>query len=293
MGALIKASDPTPMELRDGLWYKREDLFRGDYGVNGAKYRACRHLVSRAAEAGATRVISAASVLSPQSAMGSVVAREFGLACTVIVGGTTPEKAVRHQSIAIAADAGADITAIPVGYNPALQKAALEAAQEPGAWRLPYGITTPPEAPLEDVEAFLRVGAAQTMNLPEGIETLVLPFGSGNTAAAVLYGLHDFAPDSLREVVLMGIGPDRQQWLSDRLGAFGRGLAVPGIRVTHTSLHPSFATYGDRMPETLDGIVLHPTYEGKVARYLNLISPEFWERRDGTTCFWIVGGPLP
>lgn len=54
----------------------------------------------------------------------------------------------------------------------------------------------------------------------------------------------------------------------------------------------AYARYADRMPATEDGITMHPTYEGKVVRYLNEQAPEWWTRRDGTTCLWIVGGPL-
>jgi len=284
--------DLTPVQSLNGMWYKREDLYRGAYGVNGAKYRACQHLIGRAAKAGYACVVSAASVLSPQSAMAAVVSDEYGLMCHVIVGGTTPEKAVKHKSIQIARDAGALISSIPVGYNPALQSAAKKSAEQPGSWRLPYGITTPPDASPEEVEGFLQVGAAQTMNLPDGVKTLVLPFGSGNTAAGVLYGLHDFAPEQLERVILVGIGPDRQAWLRARLALVGRELVPAGVQLQHIPLHPGFATYGDRMPETLDGLALHPTYEGKVARYLNLVSPSWWTARDDTTLLWIVGGPL-
>jgi hypothetical protein len=283
--------DLTPVELHDGLWVKREDLYRGRFGVNGAKYRACQFLVDRAHDRGATQVVSAASVLSPQSAMAAVVAGEFGMSCRVIVGGTTPDKAVKHKSIGLAQAAGASIEAIPVGYNPALQSAARRAVEDDltgTSWRLPYGITTD-----DDVERFLQVGAPQTMNLPDEIETLVIPFGSGNTAAAVLYGLHDFRPANLRKVVLVGIGPDRVDWLNDRLASVGRDNVPPGVELVHISLHGWFASYGDRMPETLDGIVLHPTYEGKVVRFMNSAKPDYWTRRDGKTCFWIVGGPLP
>lgn len=276
----------SPVELRNGLWYKREDLLRDPVtGVNGAKYRACRFLISRAQAQGATHIVSAASVLSPQSAMAAVISDQLGLRCTVVVGGTTPEKAVKHKAIAIAAEAGAGIVSIAVGYNPALQSYAMRFADElEGGWRLPYGITTD-----EDVKAFLAVGAAQTMNLPDEIETLVIPFGSGNTAAGVLYGLRDFAPAALKRVVLVGIGPDRLEWLETRLS----GLLVPeGVELVHMSLHGWWASYGDKMPETLDGIVLHPTYEGKVARFLNSAEPNWWTRRDGTTCMWIVGGPI-
>lgn len=278
----------TPVELHQGIWLKREDLFRDPVsGVNGAKYRACRYLIGRARDNGAKHIVSAASVLSPQSAMASVIADQMGLRCTVIVGGTTPEKAVLHKAIRIAADHGAEITSIAVGYNPALQGAARKAAEEPGTWRLPYGITTD-----EDVEQFMRVGAPQTMNLPDQVRTLILPFGSGNTACGVLYGLHDFRPAALEQVVLVGIGPDRLEWATRRLESVGRSLVPPGVQVIHAQLHPWFATYGDKMPEVWDGIRLHPTYEGKVVRFLNSGQPDYWARRDGTTCLWIVGGPI-
>jgi 1-aminocyclopropane-1-carboxylate deaminase/D-cysteine desulfhydrase-like pyridoxal-dependent ACC family enzyme len=281
----------TPVQLRNGRHYKREDHHRLPAGVNGAKLRACQHLIGTAAARGATRVISAASVLSPQNAMAATVAAQHGLPCTVILGGTRPDTALRHPAVRTAADAGADIEYVPVGYNPYLQKAAHErTAATPGAYWLRYGITVAPDAPLADIAAFHAVGAEQVGNLPDDLETLVLPFGSGNTAAGVLVGLHRQAPARLRRVVLVGIGPDRRDWLTQRLDLLG---ARPRIPVEHLDLHGTgWASYGDKMPATEDGIVMHPTYEGKVVRYLNQTAPAWWTARDGTCCLWIVGGPL-
>jgi 1-aminocyclopropane-1-carboxylate deaminase/D-cysteine desulfhydrase-like pyridoxal-dependent ACC family enzyme len=285
-------SDLTPCELRGGLWWKREDLYRIEpYGVNGSKLRACQHLMSRAGD-DIYQVVSASSVLSPQAAMAGVVAEELGLECEIIVGATTPEKAMRHKSIAIAVAAGATVRSVPVAYNTYLQAQALEAALRPGVWRLPYGITTPADAPLEDVEAFLQVGGAQVANLPDEVETLVVPFGSANTACGVLYGLHDQLPRDLANIYLVEIGPSRRDWAIDRLESVGRTLDPGGVKVHWITLHDVWATYGDKMPETMEEIVFHPTYEGKMIRWLNLVQPEWWMRRDGTTCFWIVGGPI-
>jgi len=291
--------DLTPVENHDGLWVKREDLYQGAFGVNGAKYRACQYLIGRAVAHGATRIVSAASVLSPQSAMASVVAKEVGVQCHVIVGGTTPEKAIPvHKPMRIAQAAGATFSCIPVGYNPALQSAALHAVEDDlieTSWRLPYGISTPPDATQRDIELFLQVGAPQTANIPDEVETLVIPFGSGNTAAGVLYGLHDNRPRNLKRVVLIGIGPDRLQWVKDRLASLDwpLGLTPEGVELVHMQLHPWFSEYGDKMPGELDGITLHPTYEGKVVRFLDTAQPDWWTARDGKTCLWIVGGPLP
>lgn len=285
-------ADLTPVENRNGRLYKREDLFRFENGVNGSKLRACDHLISKAKERGATTVVSAASVLSPQSAMAATVARRHGLGSVTVVGGTTPDKAVRHQSIRMAEEEGSFLTSIKVGYNPALQSAGARiASQTPGGWQMPYGITTPRDASLEDVSEFVSVGARQVLNVPDEVETIVLPFGSGNTAMGVLAGLSLLHyPAALKRIVLMTIGPDRRQWLEQRLEMLN--MSAKGLPLEQIHLHPTFATYGDRMPETDDGIVFHPTYEGKVVRYLNGMEPEWW-RRDDKTLLWVVGGPLP
>lgn len=282
----------TPFELRAGRWYKREDKHTGPYGVNGAKLRACEHLISGAADRGARRVISAASVLSPQNAMAAVLAARYGMRCTVVLGGTSERTAFRHRSVQIARDAGAEFTYVKVGYNPALQSAASKlAAADPSAYWLRYGITPPPDATPKELESFHWTAGAQVENLPRGVRTLVIPFGSGNTGAGVLLGLSRFEPPGLSRIVLVCIGPDRQDWLSTRLEQLGVSAAPRWWETI--DLHGSgYATYGDRMPGTADGITLHPTYEGKVVRYLNETRPSWWTARDGSTALWIVGGPI-
>ena len=280
----------TPVESHEGLLLKREDRHALPSGVNGSKLRACQHLIGLGKAAGKTRVISAASVLSPQSAMAATVARSLDMACTVIIGGSKPATAARHRSIRIAMDQGADIRHVPVGYNPYLQARAREAAAaDPAAYWLQYGITTPPAATTAELRAFHEVGAGQVDNLPATVRTLVLPFGSGNTATGVLYGLARNAPPALERIILMGIGPDRQNWLTGRLAALD---IKPPVPTEHVALHPEFATYGDKMPATIGPVPMHPTYEGKIVRWAEQNRPDWWERRDNTTCLWVVGGPL-
>ena len=182
-------------------------------------------------------------------------------------------------------------TSSRVAYNPVIQRAGAKVAKDLGAWQLPYGITTPADATTEEVREFLEVGAAQTKYLPTAIRTLVIPFGSGNTAAGVLYGLVRYGAPYLHRVVLVGVGPDRTKWLWDRLGSVNVSTHSLGP-ITHIPLHGWYADYSDKMPETVDDVVMHPTYEGKVVRYLNQVQPDWWARRDGSTGLWIVGGPI-
>lgn len=110
----------TPVELRAGRWYKREDAHSLPCGVNGAKLRACQYLIGRGREAGATVVVSAASILSPQNAMAAAVAAQYGMQAHIIVGGTRPETAFRQPSMQIAAELGGDFRVHPGGVQPVL-----------------------------------------------------------------------------------------------------------------------------------------------------------------------------
>lgn len=285
----------SPVENYDGLWIKREDLYRYSNGANGSKLRAAEQLLKSAHDKGYRKVVTAAACVSPQHALVSSAAKKLGMTTTHFVGGTKWETLDRHSSVRIAMENGARFHILPVGYNPALVKAARQWAEEnPDTYWLHYGISAPPDASVDELLAFHRPSAYQTLNIPEEVRTIVVPFGSGNTGAGILHGLNVNQWDGT--VKLMGIGPDRRDWLRDRMVAIGsvwHDLKEFSFEIDYFALHPSFATYGDRMPETLHGIDLHPTYEGKVARFLNLVGPSWWLYPGDKTLLWIVGSAIP
>jgi len=296
----------TPVEEWGGVWFKRDDRFAplGIGGINGAKLRQCTWLVNRARLRGATGLISAASVKSPQLSMSAAVALHYGLPSIQVIGATTAAPAMRHENVAMAAWFGSRFAILPVAYNPNLQRGAERLkgeSEQAGYYWLPYGIGSGHgDEDDAEVEAFHAVGAAQAENIPPHIETIVLPFGSGNSAASVLYGIARRPPPALREVVLVGIGPSRRDWLEERLALlesvsgvetrrYGAGSAPGDFRLTHYDLHGTgWVRYQDEMPHKHAGLELHPTYEGKVFRYIAEARPELLSE---TSLFWIVGGP--
>lgn len=283
----------TPWEERNGRWYKREDLHRNKYGVNGAKYRAARYLMTQAVLDGYDTVVSAQSVLSPQSPIVATLAEEMGMECILVYGASNPTSVVRHRNVAIAVEAGAMVDTTPrVAYNPVIQPYAALLAEELGAWQMPYAISPAVDGSQKALQEFLEVGGRQALHIPEQVETLVIAFGSGNTTAGMLYGLSRFAEHRPKRVVLVGVGPDRTEWLWNRLDEAGAGEIRNQVEIVHIPLHGWFADYSDKMPETVDDIVMHPTYEGKVVRFLNDSDLSWWHDRDGSVGFWIVGGPL-
>lgn len=283
----------TPLQLRQGRWYKREDLLRFSNGVNG-KIRASLYLAELAAAQGATGLVYGGSVHAPALGRVASAAAYAGLSCRLVIG-SDPDKAIRHDTVRVAVEAGAELVRASVAYNPALQRRAGEIAAGSGGRivQVSYGVSTPEGWNPGQVRAFLEVDVPQVEHLTATpVETLILPFGSGNAAAAVIYGLATRGIGNVQLVVLVGVGPDRSQWLRKRLAYAGIDLGQLPVQIQHLPLHPQFAQYTDRMAETCDGINFHPTYEGKVVRYLNQEAPDWWMRRDDTTCLWIVGGPL-
>lgn len=283
----------TPVELRGGIHYKRDDLLAFSNGVSG-KVRTTLHLGELARANGAEALVYGGSVHAPALGRVASAAAYLGMDCYLVIGSEL-RTARRHATVQVCEAAGASFLKAPVAYNPALQKKAREvAAGSDGLiFQVPYGVSTEPDWTRPEVEEFLNQDLGQTDNLPDEVETLVVPFGSANAASGVMWSLASAPRPNLRRVVLMGIGPDKMPWFRTRLGNLGVRLEDMPFEIEHLPLHPHFAEYGDRMPETLDGIRFHPTYEGKMIRYLELVKPEWWTRRDGTTAFWIVGGPLP
>ena len=289
------AADPryqTPVELRGGIWYKREDAFRVG-NVNGQKLRAAFHLALEAKHSGYTRILSAASVISPQNPIAATVASSLGMESITVIGGTTPEKAAKgHDTIREAARVGTKFIPVKVGYNPYLQsQGALIAERDPQhTWQLNYGIS--PGFQHDDIERFAQLGVNQVANLPDTITDLILPFGSGNSSLSVLYGMHALRSNfpHLEAIHLMTVGPDKRAMLEDRLQLLiGDHDDLP---IVQHFIFPDFATYAQSMHESLSGIDFHPHYEGKVIRYLNERKPPYWLKRDGTVAFWIVGSEL-
>lgn len=288
--------DLTPVECPDGRWFKREDTF-APIGMGGPDGSKVRNLVWQASEylaaGGDGGILTAGSVHSPQIGRSALVARHYGLPCTVILGGTNATASMRHSNVAIAAICGASFRFTNPGYNPVLQKALrVLRAERPTWFAVTYGVGVPDDASDAEIERFHRLGAHQVQNLPEEIETLIVPAGSCNTVASVLYGLARFDRWPAR-VVLVGVGPSRMTWLQARLDAIERaaGLTIKRDIEFHDLHAMKFAAYAHRMGRSLDGIAFHPTYEGKVISYLEQNSDafaSFWNG-DGRTALWIVG----
>lgn len=278
--------DLTPVENHQGIWFKRDDMFAplGYGGPNGSKMRQLIWYMNKFRE-GKTHVLSGASIQSPQLLMSAIVGRHFGLPSRLVVY-SKPETLLRHPSPRISAGFGAHFEYVKGPYNPIIQRRVEELAR-PDSLVVHYGITVDHRTyDSETVRKFHEVGANQTRNIPDSVETLIFPAGSCNSICSLILGLSR-DPKNIRKVFAVQIGPDKREWLAARLKTMGVDIEKLPFQLMWYSLHDTgFASYSDHIKESFDGIDFHPVYEGKIIRYLK---QDGWINGNDKTLFWIVG----
>ena len=323
----------TPVEQINGTFFKREDKFAplGYGGINGSKLRQCIWLVNDYVNNSVDPIgiISGTSVKSPQLPMGSAVAEHYGLKSLHVIGATKPEIAHKHENVAMATWFGAEFYVNKkIAYNPVLQRKVKQIMSEDKEkskyFYLEYGITvdhTEPWNTKEKIERFHFVGSEQVKNIPEEVETLIIPAGSCNSCTSILYGISRFKPKNLKNVYLIGIGPNKIDFIEERLNIIEEVSDIPmkrfrryyhdsskkqekydnnlehfmeldkdddySFNLHHFDLHTTkYVDYQDEMPYNYGKVEFHPTYEGKVMTYVMEKMPELFGQK---TMFWIVG----
>ena len=228
----------TPVQLRAGVWMKRDDLFEVN-GVPGGKVRTCWRLAQ-----GAAGLVTAGSRSSPQVNIVAHVAQALGIPCRV----HTPTGELSPEVVA-ARDAGAEVVQHRAGYNTVIVKRARDDAAALGWTEIPFG--------MECAEAVAQT-RRQVANLPAEAQRLVMPVGSGMSLAGVLWGLADIG----RKLPVVGVvvGADPEKRLDE--------YAPPGWRDL-VQLVPSGSDYHQpAAATTFGGVDLDPHYEAKAVPFI-------------------------
>lgn len=297
MDLFKEAAKLTPIQKGKGCYYKRDDLFTpfDDSPINGSKLRMCIWLMNNLAR-DARRVVSAASVKSPQLPMVTRVGMAFGKEVHLFIGSSNMAKADRNPMVKLAMDYGAEMHQSKCGFNSALQHAG-KAFVEEGDFFLEYGISTTDEALWKE---FYTFGGSQTKNIPEDITKITITAGSCNSVLSVLVGLHNQGRLHDHVYNLIGVGPIKLKLVQERFEHI-TGEPLPmnlidyhniwisgdkGVTADITSGGLAF-TYDKRVKCTYDGIEFHPNYEAKMITWLQAQRPDLLD--DETNLIWIVG----
>jgi len=271
--------DLTPVEKIGDIWLKREDKFSPDGMYNGSKFRQLIWLFTRKSFPG---VVSGAVTGSPQLPMVAACAKHYGMKCVQFTGA--------RKNMALAGEKlGAETILVNPGYGPLLNKRAKDYAEAHGWLRIETNITV--TSSNIEIEAFHRLGSEQVRNLPDHMETLIIPAGSRNSAVSILYGLHRYPPKGLKKIILMHINRnlskhEKQMW--ERLEACG--VREVGYEIeTYDVFANGYTNYEKLMPFAYNGLKFHDRYEAKCWNYINDNPARFGRCLNEKTLFWIVG----
>ena len=277
----------TPWENHSGIWFKREDYFAplGYGGPNGSKMRQLIWYINHYHK-DKTHILTGASIQSPQLSMSAIVGKHYGLPSREVVY-SKPSTVLKHVNPKIAAGFGAKFDYASGPYNPIIQRRVADLTL-PGSLVVEYGITVPHDRyDVDTVRKFHEVGAHQIANTPAEVTNLIVPAGSCNSLCSVLLGLSR-NPHNISHLFTIGIGPNKADWLEERLKLMGVDTSKLPFEWKHHSLHDTgYSKYSDNFNgESFDGINFHPTYEAKMWRWLRENSPIVPNDQTG---FWIVG----
>lgn len=239
----------TPIEDRDGILVKRDDLYEVA-GQRGGKARSCAWMIADAKEKGYTRVVTAGSRHSPQVAIVAGIGRASGIEVTAFVpdGPSTPEIESAERN-------GADVKRVSPGHNTVIKARAKDWAGWNGDYHIPFGM---------ECEAAIQQTSHEAYSVPRGVRRIVVPVGSGMSLAGILYGTDVTVP-----VLGVMVGADPVKRL-DR-------WAPPwwSNRVTLVRSPLRYDQHGDT---EWRGISLDPIYESKCVPFL-----------EPGDLFWLVG----
>ena len=274
-----KAAEMTPIEEYNGVLYKRDDLFSPfpDEELNGGKVRQAINLIHHNLDLIKSeyhgRVATTCQKDSPQGMIVSRVAKAYNLGCFVGYGNISLKTLSENAFIQHIRKNNAQVESIiNQGFDNAITSR-LNKLQKAGTgnnfYIIKFGID------VEQNPVIVECIRDQVQNIPDNLDNLVIPTGSGITAGSILKGIKKYVKKIKTVYVVHISGQDRRKKINEITGG------VPYIYVKGTGF-----PYHRKVVRTVtDGFVLDEIYEAKVYDWIlhNL------DIRRGKTLFWVVG----
>lgn len=245
----------TPVEDYGGWWVKRDDLACGGFPGMPAGSKV-RQYGKMAAAAPGVPMLVGCSADSAMQIYVAAAAKQAGVPGVVF----TAKRKNRTAATTYALDMGATVHEVAPGYLTQCRKAARDEGKRLGKivrW---------------DVLGALEDAAKQVRNLPKGVARVVVPTGSGLTAAGVLAGLARAG----RSVPVVAVAVSGMA-TEDGIQGYARKLfqgSLPSLELVRAA-----GSYGKwasaRLPS---GAYLDPYYAAKAVPFLRL-----------GDCLWVPG----
>lgn len=249
----INNNELTPIEKHNDFYIKRDDLYSFS-NVSGGKARSAKHLIE-IAKSKHMGVVTAGVRQSPQIEIVSTIANALNVPCRVhtIRGSLTSETAIAVQN-------GAKLIVHEDTWhnNVIIARSKIDAINN-NYYYIPFG--------MECKEAVQQT-LLQVKNVPDNINRIVIPIGSGMSCAGVLWGIKLFNKHCKVLGIQVGTDPIK------RLNTY----APLDWRNNLTIIKSSLSYHQEVNNNYIESLIVDPIYEAKCLPYLN--------KND---LFWIIG----
>lgn len=286
MSSIIKDPDQlTPIEEYNGILFKRDDLFQpfDDIPLSGGKVRQAIYLLKnqkdKIKKGYNNTVITATSVQSPQGIIISRVAKEYGMDSILVFGATNQESIKKHNLVLNAMNYATRIdTEAKMGYNTVLDKRITSLMFDEGKdyFHVKFGINLE-----EDQDAIIDSVSRQCENLPDDLDLLVVPAGSGIMLGGIIKGCKKYNKNC--EIIGVQIsGYDRSSTINYILNY--------DPKIKYTQIIDKTYPYSKHLDiHITDDFKLDPVYESKAYDYMI----KHIDIKNKKVCFWVVGDSNP
>jgi 1-aminocyclopropane-1-carboxylate deaminase/D-cysteine desulfhydrase-like pyridoxal-dependent ACC family enzyme len=284
----------TPVELHDGIYYKRDDhyckdgiWYQGNFGsqvhlsgiFRGGKVRQAFFFAGFVCgivqNNHNSTIIMQSQVNTTSGAIMAEVAKVFGLKCVICVGATTEDKLKDHPMMALALYFGADVRIVSgVGYANAINSKIRDIIKKERFFDGSYCVENACKYP----GPFLDIPMMQVENIPDELDNLVVPVGSGVHLAAIMKGVK-YYNKKVKRIIGVRVGPDRKEDIDKLINPLWEDTADYELLPYSDKM-----SYSRPCHQEINGEVIDPFYEAKALLWTknNISSKE-------KTCFWVVG----
>ena len=277
----------TPIDFWNEVYYKRDDDYApfGKEHVNGGKVRQAVQLFDEIHDDVKNNhnggVVTATSVHSPQGAIIAKVAQEHGFKCIVAIGGSKPETMYNHHMMKLTKHYGAEIRNVAGhGMTQVIDSRIKDIIiPETGYKLIKFAIS------LEDnPEAIFDGVTDQVQNIPDELDNLIVPVGSGIQFTGIIRGLEKYNKKVKRIIGVTFV--DRRKTIEKYLDKFRyKNFPAEVTTFPEYELHLTKHSYSKPIWEKVGDEYMDIIYEGKAHEWMR----ENIDTQKEKTLFWIIG----
>lgn len=246
----LKNNELTPVEKIGEYYFKRDDLFY--FGeINGGKVRTALSLCNNA-----IGIVTAGSRLSPQCKIISYIGENLNIPVRLHMPQGKNTEIINY----ISNNKNSTIIKHFPAYNSVLINRARndEYIINNNYKYIPFG--------MECIEAIIQT-SYQVQNIPNNINRIIVPVGSGMTLCGILNGLKEYNINKKVIGIIVGANPIKRL---EKYAPFYKDMNIELLFSEYKYDKKIFINYKD--------IILDPIYEAKCFSFLN-----------PNDLFWIVG----